>query len=105
MRRLAREANNPLANQINFKLVYDANLHTRLANKTQDVTVFARVKTEVRKNDAESYPHSTRMTRICSEGVILDLAGSAMAYVHFAQMLYGADCKSGPSDPKIKPRK
>lgn len=97
MRRLAREANNPLANQINFKLVYDANLHTRLANKTQDVTVFARVKTEVRKNDAESYPHSTRTAQICSERPNGD-----SAYVSFAQILHSANCTSGPSDPKIK---
>ena len=27
------------------------------------------------------------------------------AYVHFAQILYSANCTSGPSGPKIKPRK
>jgi hypothetical protein len=65
----------------------------------------ARVKTEVRKSDADSYPHSARMARICSERLIWDSAGSAMAYVHFAQILYSANGTSGPSDPKIKPRK
>jgi hypothetical protein len=55
------------------------------------------------KSDAESYPHSTRMARICSERPNGDSARGAMAYVRFVQILYSANATSGPSDPKIKP--
>src|SRR5437660_11272430 len=56
-------------------------------------------------SDHVSYPHSTRRARVDSEELNWDSAGSAMAYIHFAQILYSANRTSGPSGPKIKPRK
>lgn len=57
------------------------------------------------ENEPESYPHSTQWTGNYLKTRIWNSAGSAMAYVDFAQILYGANGTSGPSDPKIKPRK
>jgi hypothetical protein len=47
----------------------------------------ARPRDQVRKRPGK-YPHSTRSARVRSEGLNWDLAGNAMAYVHFAQILY-----------------
>jgi hypothetical protein len=48
------------------------------------------------ENDLESYPHSTQWTRNYLKRRIWNSTGSAMAYVHFPQILYSAKRTSGP---------